>query len=728
MTAAEKYPRQKCAGLVRSLPPVRAVLTSQRRCVFHRLKYPTFAMTDNTKLSIDFETRSALDLKEVGLHNYARHPTTDAWCMAYSFGVGEPRLVEPLCFPRVAPSPHDEMLEFVQRGGRVVAHNAAFELAIWNNIMVPRYGWPELKPEQTDCTMARGYAMGLPGALEEIALALGLHVLKDAEGRSLMLRMARPRSRPGQPLVWWDEPEKLQRLYEYCKQDVRVEIEVDKRVMPLSATERRVWLLDYKINNRGVQLDIPSVTAAARMADAMKVEYDRQMAAATGGAVTSCGALAALKEWLGTKGVKVDSLAKQALIDLLDKLADSTNPLAAEVRHVLTIRQEAGKASAAKFHKMAAMAGADGRLRNMYQYHGAATGRWAGRAVQTHNLVRDMPKPKAVEAILQLVREGNHDAIDAIFGPPLTAMSRCTRSLFVAPKGKLLVAGDFSNVEGRGQAWFAGEQWKLDAFVAADNGTGPGLYELAYSRMFNVPVESVLNPSEERQVGKVCELAFGYQGGVGSFHVMAKNYGVVVPDAKANEFKLAWRAAHPCITNVWYEIQRAAIAAVRNPGNSYTAGFTGRHATFKVVGSFLWCLLPSGRALCYPYPKLLENEYGPMLTYMTQPSPDDLKKFKVIADQANGPKWVRVGTYGGSLFNNIIQGMCRDILAQLMLALDDAGASIVMHTHDDEAMEVDVAKAAGARDALERMMRTSPAWAKGLPLFAKPAIMERYGK
>lgn len=669
-------------------------------------------------LHIDFETRSVADLKVVGLHNYARHPSTDVWCMAWAIGEDDPRVW--------TPRAHDP-LQHVAEGGTVYAHNAPFELEIWNQIMVPRYGWPALKPEQTFCTMAQCYAMGLPGALEDAALALGLHVLKDAEGRNLMLRMARPRSmNPDGTPVWWDDADKVARLHAYCQQDVRVERELHKRLMPLSAKERQVWLLDYRINQRGVQIDIESAKAAIALADAMKVSYDEQMAAMTGGAATTCTALGPIKEWLAERGVPeaCDGLDKQTVADMLAR-----DDLAPEVRTVLTLRQEAGKASNAKFNVMVSRAGDDGRLRQMYQYHGAATGRWAGRAVQTHNLPRDMPPAEAVEKILHLVRAGDHDAIDAVYGPPLSMVSRCLRSFFVAPKGKVLVSGDFANIEGRGQAWFAGEQWKLDAFVAADNKTGPGIYELAYSRMFNVPVESVKNPSEERQVGKVSELAFGYQGGVGSFHVMAKTYGVKVPDVKANQFKEAWRAAHPRIKATWNQIQSAAVNAVRHPGESYACGFPGRQARFKVVGSFLWLLLPSGRAICYPYPKLLEGDYGPELTYMTVPSQDDKRKGKLIHDPKNTSNWARVGTYGGSLFNNIIQGFSRDLLVDCcLMPLDQAGAVIVLHTHDDGNIEVSAEKAARARDAMEKMMRTPPAWAKGLPLFAKPAIMERYGK
>lgn len=689
-------------------------------------------------LHIDFETRSELDLKQVGLYNYVRHPSTDVWCMSWAL-----EEMEPLVFP-VAINDHKTRLadwaEHVRKGGRVVAHNAPFELAVWNSICVPRYGWPVLKPEQTFCTMAMCYAMGLPGALEDAALALGLHMLKDAEGRALMLRMCRPRSL--NPTVWWDEPEKLTRLYEYCKQDVRVERELEKRLMPLSDRERRIWLLDYKINQRGVAIDLPSVDGAIKLAAAMKEKYNDEIAEVTNNAATTCTALGPIKEFLAANGVPEaqTGLAKQDVTDILAR--DDLTPVA---RRVLVLRQEAGKASTAKFDVMARHAGPDGRLHNLYQYHGAATGRWAGRGVQVHNLVRDMPKAKVVEQILELVRTGEHDVIDAVFGPPLSMVSRCMRSLFVAPSGKVLVSGDFANVEGRGQAWFAGEEWKIQAFIAADNKTGPGIYELAYSRMFSVPVESVKDPSEERQVGKVAELAFGYQGGVGSFHTMGKNYGVKVSDAKADEFKDAWRNAHPAIAGVltagirkdggkfyyrkggvWTAIQRAAIDAVLNPGETYTCGAPGRQAKFKMVGSFCWCLLPSGRAICYPYPKILAGEYGNQFTYMSVPGQD---KSQIIYDPKNVSNWARVGAYGGSFFNNIVQGFSRDLLLDsCLLPLDDAGATIVLHTHDDGNIEVETDKGEGARAAMEQMMRTPPAWAKGFPLYAKCKLMQRYGK
>jgi len=688
-------------------------------------------------LHIDFETRSELDLKEVGLWNYVRHPSTDAWCMAWAFNEAEPGITPPFKTTEKAITglwPH------IESGGKVVAHNAPFELAVWNEIMVERYGWPVLRPEQTFCTMAQAYAMGLPGGLEDAALALGLSVLKDAEGRALMLRMARPRRYEGSTPIWWDDPDKLARLYEYCKQDVRVERELEKRLVPLSERERKVWLMDFAINQRGVAVDVETAKAGVKMVDQIQERVAQELTALTDGAVTSVTALIPLKQWLDARGCQTadTGLAKDVVESMLK--SDDYSP---EVRRALLLRQESGKASVAKLDRIVKLAGSDGRLHNSLQYYGAATGRWAARGVQVHNLVRDMPPARVVEEILGHVRDGALDWIDMAYGPPMTMISRCSRSFFVAPKGRQLIAGDFAGVEGRGTAWIAGEEWKLRAFREADAKTGPGTYELTASKTLGVPLEKIGKDSAERQVGKVQELAFGYQGGVGAARkflpVALKN----TPDATLNQWKLAWRAAHPAIAGrrthnpntgrsytqggFWKDIETAALNAVRCPDEVFTAGFPGRGVAFRKAGSFLWCQLPSKRVICYPYPKLLPGKYSDQLTYMTVPGADTSG---IIADVKNANNWARVGTYGGSLTENVVQALCRDLMVDVMLDLTEAGAGIVLHVHDEVIIEVrdHPVMAEAARSVMEAKMRSAPAWAKDFPLWAECKIMARYGK
>jgi len=630
--------------------------------------------------------------------------------------------------------------EHITSGGRVVAHNAPFELAVWNEIMVKRYGWPILKPEQTHCTMAQAYAMGLPGGLEDAALALGLSVLKDAEGRSLMLRMARPRRMEGDTPIWWDDADKLARLYEYCKQDVRVERELEQRLAPLSEHERRVWLMDFAINQRGVAVDLETAKAGVKMVERIQERVTQELTSLTDGAVTSVTALIPLKQWLDARGCQTTDtgLAKDVVEAMLKN--DDYSP---EVRRALLLRQESGKASVAKLDRMVKLAGSDSRLHNSLQYYGAATGRWAARGVQVHNLVRDMPPAHIVEEILGHVRDGALDWIDMAYGPPMTMLSRCSRSFFVAPPGRKLIAGDFAGVESRGVAWIAGEEWKLKAFRASDAKTGPGIYELTASKTLGVPLEKIGKDSIERQVGKVEELAFAYQGGIGAARKFLPASMKNTPDATLNQWKLAWRAEHPAIagrltTNAntrrsyiqggfWKGIEAAALNAVRCPGELFTAGFPGRGVAFKKAGSFLWCQLPSKRVLCYPYPKILPGKYSDQLTYMTVPGEDTSS---IIADVKNANNWARVSTYGGSLTENVVQALCRDLLVDVMLRLTDNGAKIVLHVHDEIVIEVgsNLKWNAAARDEMEEQMRTPPEWAKDFPLWAECKIMQRYGK
>lgn len=357
-----------------------------------------------TTLHIDFETRSACDLKAAGLDNYAKHPSTDAWCMAYAFDNEDVELWAPTGFYHCSDGGWvtlDKVFAHVKAGGTVIAHNASFELAIWNNVMVPRYGWPKLNPEQCRCTMAMAYAMALPGALDNAAAAVGIGHRKDQAGSRLMMQMCRPRStNPDGTYVWWDEPDKRQALYEYCKQDVRVERDLEKRLMPLSADEQALWVLDQKINDRGVYIDREAVEGAIRVVQAETDRLNAEMRAATDNFVGFCTETARITKWVQRQGVAIEGIAKA---DVLDALADVDTP--PHVKRVLLLRQEAGKSSTAKLRKMIESASSDNRLRGMLQYHGAGTGRWAGRKVQLHNMPRPKIEQEEIEAAIETMRD-----------------------------------------------------------------------------------------------------------------------------------------------------------------------------------------------------------------------------------------------------------------------------------------------------------------------------------
>ena len=706
-----------------------------------------------TVLHVDFETRSTVDLKKAGLDNYARHPTTEAICMAYAFDDGPIELTAGS--HSLAPV---FALHHVARGGVVVAHNAAFELAIWNRVMVPR-GWPVLRPEQCRDTMVMAYAMSLPGSLSDAAAAVGIKEQKDAAGTRLMMQMCRPRSGPEDDcdkcagsgvfrrivgpskfspwyrcdcVVWWNEPDKLERLYDYCKQDVAVERELDKRLMQLSPDEHKLWCLDQKINQRGVYVDRAAVTAAIAIAESESLRLNADMRRVTNGFVSKATEVARLKKWMVSRGIadaEDDGLAKA---DVIEYIEDPATP--SDVCDALRIRREAAKTSTAKLRPMLDAGSANGRLRYMFQFNGAGTGRWAGRRVQLHNLVRPKLKPAEVEDALAVIqRMPPQQAVNQLalwYGPALDVMSWCSRGMLKAAPGNELLVADYSNIEGRGLAWLAGDERKLTKFREFDAGLGPDIYKATAADILGKRVEDITD--DERQAsGKVPELACGYGGGVGAFQTMAKTYGVKVSDDAADAIKKRWRDAHPKIVKYWYELEEASMDAVLNAGQLFGAGPFGRETWYKKSGSFLWCKLPSGRVLCYPYPKIMPvmtpwGEWKDSLTYMCVVDEQQRKKGKIVEDVLAHGDWQRVSTYGGKLSENVTQAICRDLLAAGMWNVENAGYPVVLHVHDEIGSEVP--KGFGDLKEFERLCSTTPAWAKGLPVVAKGYRGERYKK
>ena len=697
-------------------------------------------------LFADFETRSPVDLKVAGLGRYAAHPLTEALMLAWTFGEGSIDLWQS---GAAIPGP---VGRHIQAGELFVAHNAQFELAIWNGIMVPRFGWPRLRPEQVRCTMAACYAMGLPGALENAAHALGLKVAKDTEGRALMLKMCKPRAMAGEQPLYHDSPEMRARLGAYCKTDVVVEREIYKRVLPLSDQEQRIWTLDQAINLRGVPFDMPSLQASLDVADVEKERLNDEMARVTGNAVTACSALPALKEWAADHGVMPDGLAKAEVSELLDFEA-----LPEPVRAALKIRQSAGRFTSISKLKAIKLREIDARVRFLFQYHAATPGRWAGRGVQPHNFTRDLPEPHDVEEILRLIREGSIRWLDMVYGEPSIMISKCLRGFIKASPGRVLMGGDFSAVEGRGLAWLSGEEWKLDAYREIDaNPELPDMYERIYGVTFGIRAEDVTKL--QRQTGKVEDLAFGYQGGVGAFRTLSKAGDILVvvkvtpaiarkaqrmglqvfTEIQVDGFKRDWREAHPRTKQYWYDLQDNAIRAVLQPGEIMRVGAAGRQVMFRKRGSFLWCRLPSGRTLCFPYPAVYNGEYGPYLTFKSVPDAQVWARFVsekeqgkpnttyIVDEPGNSREWCRISTYGGKLSENITQAICRDLLAEAMLRVEAAGYQIMLHVHDEVIVEGVFTEQDRVR--FEALMCQVPAWAAGFPVKAGCWLSERYIK
>lgn len=706
-------------------------------------------------IHLDFETRSVAELNSrsknhVGAVRYAMDPSTLVLCAAYRFDDGPIHL-----WRRDDPPPRD-LLDAVAAGATVCAHNAMFELAIWTYVCEPRMGWGPLSPRQMDDTMARAHVMALQGGLDRVTTLLNLPERKDSGGTRLISLLCKPQKpakhQDPNTVVWNDDPKLLQELYDYCVQDVRAECAADKALPHLTPDEREVFHFDLVVNLRGFRLDTMMMRKARDFVDEAAKRVDKELCAITDGAVPKATQLAKLKAWLNDeRGIPVTTMKKGDIDDIVDHarlFEDDTAEAAVGLR-----RLGAKATSLAKYGSGLRCVGFDERARGLLTYHKASTGRWAGSLYQPHNLERIDPDEDGplIENMLNLLREAATpaDAVDwcELLGyQPMRAIGKCTRAMIVAADGHELIGCDFSNVEGRGSAWLAGERWKIDAFAAYDAGTGHDLYKLAYSKSFGEPVESI-GKGPKRQIGKVQELALGYQGGVGAFLGMAANYGFK-PDAllaavkpvataagwdaaaakyeRSGKFGLSqdqwtayryvvdgWRASHPRTVQFWWDLQDAMIEAVSHPGEMvYLAGNRVRIYCAR-NRSFAYIYLPSGRALSYFRPRVQENDEG---------------RRQVIVEgwDSRRNKWGDVGLYGGILWENIIQALCRDLLCYGMMHCERAGYPVVLHVHDEGVFEVPVG--AGDVEEVRRLMAVLPPWAQGFPLTSAAWRDRRYVK
>lgn len=755
---------------------------------------------------IDFETASACDLPSSGVAVYSKDPTSRIWCMAWRIGDAPPQLWTPF-----APEP-SALLEHIAAGRRVIAHNAVFELYIWNHLLRRRYrpDWPELYPQQIDCTMARALTLGLPGSLDMVGRILGTTAQKDMAGAAVMRKMMRPRAVYGQAdknfwtyrqnatvglgdpfnpeweydeargevLRWWCGPESVElaeKLGDYCIGDVYAESEIDGILPPLTLPERELWLRDREVNGRGVRVDRAFAQRAEALTELVKKKANRAVSVLTQGAVSKITEASKIIAWLNGRGIECSSIGKGELDALTERAAFLGDDLA---ETVLSLRVSSGKSSLAKYSRMNSSASLeDDRIREMLQFYGASTGRWAGRLVQPQNLIRlDAEKHlEPVQLLLKLVHAHGHqpeqcyDLIEALVGPPALWLSRALRATFEAAPGHWFVGGDFSNVEGRNNAWMAGEKWKCDAFRAYDAGTGPDLYKLAYSKSFGCSIEAVDKP--KRQIGKVQELALGYQGSVGALVKMAAANGIRARDLigpvraatpplvwqqVAAGYRKApnkagldeetwtackivvngWRAAHPMIVKSWWNLQDAVLEAVERRG--VTVQVEDYPIRYVYDGQILWAILPNGRSLAYIRPRIKAVRQDTVVMPDGQEVPaDDLgplelqmwldcgarlvegrTRRQVVCEGREGGKWLDYALYGGFLCENVVQAFCRDLMACAMFRCEAHGYPIVLTVHDELLSEREIGL--GTANEFAHIMSVLPDFAQRHPFFNEP--------
>lgn len=714
-------------------------------------------------LHIDLETRSTVDIAN-GVYRYVECPHADALLASYAFDNSPDQMRR---WRRGQPCPQD-IVEHVKAGGPIKAHNAAFERIMWREVLGPKRGWPVPRTDQFHCIAVTAAAMSLPRSLERLAMALDLSAQKDKRGKALIRLLSIPQgfTEAGNP-IWNDDPKLMDEFHDYCDQDVRTEMAADKRLIPLSDAEHAVYVLNEEINDRGIRIDVASAHAALQISEKAKARIDAELCELTGKKVEKVTQTARLAAWVASRGVEMESLDKDTIEEFLHDYDD----LPADVRRALELRAEGAKPSVEKIGSMLARVCKDGRARGSYLHHGAGqTGRFSSRGVQLHNMPRYRKEFEDAHLdqapLFQAIRTGEPSALEWLYGEslgrPLHLLSDAVRGFLWAEPGHELIDYDFSSIEGRFAAWIAGERWKVEAFEAYDRGDGPGMYELTASKIYNVALDGV--DKSKRAGGKVAELALGYEGSIGALAKMARQNKIKLPklyDAiwesatperreKAEEayeerlekhdpraeklgragwiaaklIVLGWRGEHPEIGAAWKELNRAARAAVEEPGVKQFA-LNGK-VCYLVRHGFLWCMLPSGRALSYGRP-IIKDIDAPWADMTLPPEKrEKMSSVLVLGVDAQTEKWVRFPIYGGSLFNNVVQGSCRDILVHAMLNLRRAGHNIVLHTHDEAAIEAP--RGSLRMEDVEAVMCDLPPWTRGLPLTAGGWAGKRYRK
>jgi DNA polymerase len=648
----------------------------------------------------DIETRSPADLKVVGGHVYAANPATEIICLSFAVDDDPVKTWLP-----GEPVPEEFIEATANPSWTLCAHNSGFEAVILLHILHPRHGFPSIPPERQRCTQAMSLALGLPAKLSKLAIALEFDHRKDAAGERLMHMMSKPRKprkyEDPNGIYWHDEPDKVQRLIVYNVTDVEVEREADHRLLPLSDAEQAIWLLSNKINSRGFCVDRKFALAARKIAGEVMPEINDELSALTDKVVTSINQVAKLKLWLQSQGCTTTSLDSDAIEKLLEG-----EELPTLARRALELRQAGAQAAARKLDALLASAGSDDRIRGSFKYHGASTGRWAGEGLQPQNLKK--PETKDLDTAIAAVATGDYAHVKILYPKPLAIIGDCSRSMLIAAPGCRLIGADFSSIESRVLAWIAGEEWKLACYRRFDLTKDPHdePYVLTAAKILRVAPDAITE--DQRKVGKTCDLAFGYQGGLGAWRNFEPDQ---FTDAEVEIFKNEWRSSHPKIRQFWNEIDRAAVAAVRKRGEAIHCGML----VLKCVGMFLQIWLPSGRALSYPYPRIIKDSRG--------------NSCVVFLDNGGG-KFVDNnygrGAYGGIWTENVVSAISRDLLVEAMLRVEAAGHPITLHVHDELCCEVPIGF--GSEEELVELMTKKPDWVGELPIAAKAWSGPRYVK
>jgi len=648
----------------------------------------------------DYETFSEVNLKQCGAYVYSEHESTEVISFAYSFNDEEPILWLP-----GDPPPKKLFKRLLSGKWTFVAHNANFELLIWKNVCEELYGWPELPEDLYVVDTAAVAAMkALPRALDKVCAALEVGEQKDKRGSHLINKLCKPRkpSKNNPDTRWTPEtaPQDFADFYEYNKQDVRAERDIHNYIGELPLKEYKLWQLDRKINGRGVHVNRKALDGAITIMHTTNKALDIEASLISDKAFERTGQREKVQAWAEDQGYPLENYTA----DYLDEvIKDPDCP--ADVRRVIQIRRMTSRSSTKKYLAMARAMCSDGTIKGTLLYHGAGTGRWAGKILQPQNLPRPLIKEIDISIAIELMEEGDHETLALIFnGDPSGTMVSCIRGTLIPGPKKEFLCGDFSNVEGRGLAWSAGDVGCLEMYekgldLYIDMATE--IYNMSYKKIYN---EYKGGDDSKRRMGKLAILGLGYGMGAPKFVATAAGKGVTISLDFAKKVVKAYRNKYKAVKIYWEELETAAINAVNNPGKSFEVN----GVFYKMEDIFLTCKLASGRKLYYPFAEVrcMRAPWGDMKDTVT---------YMVVVKN----NWVRTKTFGGKLAENIVQATARDLLVESMFRVERAGYPITLTVHDETLAEVLSTLLQQGKKSLKEfsdIMKQLPDWAKGFPM------------
>ena len=633
-------------------------------------------------LSIDLETFSDIDLSSCGVYRYVEGDF-HILLFAYAFDDEDVRVVDMACGEELPQEVRDAIFD---EAVIKAAWNAQFE-----RTCLSRYFGTQLSPDSWQCSMVWAASLSLPLKLKTAAEVLKTGEQKDDAGERLIKYFSVPckptKTNGGRTRNLPEHaPEDWELFKSYCMQDVRTERDIRHKLeaFPLQNSEWNFYHMDQRINDRGVLIDKTLVEQAITCDMMLSEEMTAKAYELTG--LENPNSVSQLKGWLTERGIDVDSLGKKnvtALIKDLDK-----HSIDSEALEMMRLRLQMAKSSVKKYQAADRYICLDGRAHGLFQFSGAnRTQRWAGRGIQLQNLPQN--HISTLDEARELVKLGCFDMVESIYGNTPDILSQLIRTMLIPKEGCEFIVADFSAIEARVLAWLAGEQWRMDAFKRGDD-----IYCASASQMFGVPVVKHGINGELRQKGKVAELACGYGGAAGALISMG------ALDMGLSEDELPgliddWRTANPHIVQFWWDVEKAAMDTVKDH-RERNVGRIG----FQFYANTLWVVLPSGRKLAYIKPRLQPNRFGRMA--MTFES----------LNAAN--KWSRGETYSGKLVENCTQSTARDLLAEAMWRMEQAGLDIVGHVHDEVILEVP--KGEITVEDVCTIMNQNPTWADGLVL------------